>query len=76
MGYASAARSNAATESYFSLMQESLPDGRICNMREDLCIAIVTWIKQTQHRRPQTVRGCLTPVEFKLILPTLVDQAA
>jgi len=42
--------------------------------REDLRIAIVTWIERTYHRRRQRVLGRLTPVEFEILEPEL--QAA
>ncbi len=42
---------NAAMESLFSLLQKNLLDRRIWNTREELRIAIVTWIERTYHRR-------------------------
>jgi putative transposase len=45
--------------------------------REELRIAIVTWIERTYHRRRrQDALGRLTPVEYELIMSTPVDQAA
>jgi transposase InsO family protein len=45
--------------------------------REELRIAIVTWIERTYHRRRrQDALGRLTPVEFEVIMTTPADQAA
>jgi transposase InsO family protein len=64
-------------DSFFSLLQKNVLDRRIWDTREELRIAIVTWIERTYHRRRrQTALGRLTPVEFELIMPTPVDQAA
>ena len=45
--------------------------------REDLRIAIVTWIERTYHRRRrQDALGRLTPIEFETIMTTPATQAA
>jgi transposase InsO family protein len=45
--------------------------------REELRIAIVTWIERTYHRRRrQTGLGRLTPIEFEAIMTTPASQAA
>ena len=45
--------------------------------REQLRIAIVTWIERTYHRRRrQLALGHLTPVEFETIMKTTVALAA
>ena len=45
--------------------------------REELRIAIVTWIERTYHRRRrQAALGRLTPIEFEAIMSTPASQAA
>ena len=45
--------------------------------REDLRIAIVTWIERAHHRRRrQQALGRLTPIEFETIMTTQAAQAA
>ncbi len=45
--------------------------------REELRIAIVTWIERTYHRRRrQAALGRLTPIEFETIMTTPATQAA
>jgi putative transposase len=77
MGRVGAAGDNAAMESFFSLLQKNVLDRQPWATREDLRIAIVTWIERTYHRRRrQDVLGRLTPVEFETIMTTLAAQAA
>ncbi len=47
MGRVGAAGDNAAMESFFSLLQKNVLDRRRWNTREELRIAIVTWIERT-----------------------------
>jgi putative transposase len=47
MGRVGAAGDNAAMESFFSLLQKNVLDRRSWSTREDLRIAIVTWIERT-----------------------------
>ena len=43
-------------------------DRRRWNTREELRIAIVTWIERTYHqRRRQPALGRLTPIEYEMI---------
>jgi len=51
MGRVGAAGDNAAMESFFSLLQKNVLDRRRWDTREQLRIAIVTWIERTYHRR-------------------------
>lgn len=51
MGRIGAAGDNAAMESFFSLLQKNVLDSRRCDTREELRIAIVTWVKRTYRRR-------------------------
>ena len=45
--------------------------------RDELRIAIVTWIERTYHRRRrQAALGRLTPIEYELIMTTPANQAA
>jgi transposase InsO family protein len=77
MGRVGAAGDNAAMESFFSLLQKNVLDRRRWNTREELRIAIVTWIERTYHRRRrQAALGRLTPVEFEAIMTTPAIQAA
>jgi putative transposase len=77
MGRVGAAGDNAAMESFFSLLQKNVLDRHIWVTREDLRIAIVTWIERTYHRRRrQATLGRLTPIEFEAIMTTQANQAA
>jgi putative transposase len=77
MGRVGAAGDNAAMESFFSLLQKNVLDRRTWATRNELRIAIVTWIERTYHRRRrQAALGRLTPVEYELIMTTTATQAA
>lgn len=77
MGRVASAGDNAAMESFFSLLQKNVLDRRPWRTRDDLRIAIVTWIERTYHRRRRQVRlGRLTPVEYETIMTTPATQAA
>jgi putative transposase len=77
MGRVGAAGDNAAMESFFSLLQKNVLDRRQWDTREELRIAIVTWIERTYHRRRrQAALGRLTPIEFEAIMTTPATQAA
>jgi transposase InsO family protein len=56
MGRVGAAGDNAAMESFFSLLQKNVLNRQPWATREDLRIAIVTWIERTYHRRPSAGR--------------------
>ena len=50
------------SQSFFSLLQKNVLDRRAWATREELRIAIVTWIERTYHRRRRQTRlGRLTP---------------
>jgi transposase InsO family protein len=70
MGRVASAGDNAAMESFFSLLQKNVLDRRTSwATREDLQVAIATWIERTYNRRRrQRGLGRLTPVEFELLL--------
>jgi len=77
MGRVGAAGDNAAMESFFSLLQKNVLDRRRWDTRDQLRIAIVTWIERTYHRRRrQAGLGRLTPIEFEAIMTTPASQAA
>ncbi|WP_107484236.1 IS3 family transposase [Streptomyces sp. NRRL B-24572] len=77
IGRVGAAGDNAAMESFFSLLQKNVLDRRKWATREELRIAIVTWIERTYHRRRrQAALGRLTPVEFETVMTTPALQAA
>lgn len=77
MGRVGAAGDNAAMESFFALLQNNVLDRRRWATREQLRIAIVTWIERTYHRRRrQATLGRLTPIEYEMIKPSHLAQAA
>ena len=62
MGKVGAAGDNAAMDSFFALLQKNVPDRKRWRTREELRIAIGTWIERTYHpRRRQTRLGRLPP---------------
>ncbi len=74
MGRVGAAGDNAAMESFFALLQKNVLDRRVWASRQELRLAIVTWIERTYHRRRRQLSlGRLTPVEYETIM---VPQAA
>ncbi len=76
MGRVGTAGDNAAMESFFSLLQKNVLDRRSWRTREELRIAIVTWIERTYHRRRrQAALGRLTPVEYETIMTAPATQA-
>ena len=71
MGRVGSCGDNAAMESFFSLLQKNVLDRRSWTTREQLRIAIVTWIERIYHRRRRQHRlGRLTPLEFETIMNT------
>jgi putative transposase len=77
MGQVGAAGDNAAMESFFALLQKNVLNRRRWRTREELRIAMVTWIERTYHRRRrQASLGRLTPIEYELIMTTTATQAA
>ncbi|WP_338121437.1 IS3 family transposase, partial [Mycobacterium marinum] len=63
--------------SFFSLLQRNVLDRQRWASRDDLRIAIVTWIERTYHRRRRQARlGRLTPIEFEAIMTETANQAA
>lgn len=77
MGRVASCGDNAAMESFFSLLQKNVLNRRSWATREQLRIAIVTWIERTYHRRRRQVRlGRLTPIEFEAIMNNDLALAA
>ena len=68
MGRVGACRDDAALKSFFSLLQTNVLNRQRWQSRQDLRLAIVTWIERTYHRRRRQRRlGKLTPIEFEII---------
>ena len=77
MGQVGSAGDNAAMESFFALLQRNVLDRRRWATRNDLRIAIVTWIERTyHHRRRQARLGRLTPIEYEMIMTPQTATAA
>ena len=69
MGRVGTCADNAAMESFFSLLQKNVLNRRRWSSREELRLAIVTWIEGTYHRRRrQQALGRLTPIEYETLL--------
>ncbi len=77
MGQVGSAGDNAAMESFFALVQKNVLNRRRWATRDDLRIAIVTWIERTYHRRRrQAALGRMTPVDYEMIMTPQATQAA
>lgn len=77
MGQAGSAGDNAAMESFFSLLQKNVLNRRRWTTRDELRIAIITWIERTYHRRRrQDALGRLTPIEYEAIITKPAANAA
>ena len=77
MGRVGSSGDNATMESFFALLQKNVLNRRSSTTRDQLHIAMVTWIERTYHRRRRQVRlGRLTPIEFETIMNTTVALAA
>ena len=68
MGRVGACGDNAAMESFFSLLQKNVLNRKRWETRDELRLAITTWIERSYHRkRRQRALGRLTPIEFETI---------
>lgn len=77
MGRVGAAGDNAALESFFALLQKNVLDRRAWATRQELRIAIVTWIEHTYHRRRRQRRlARLPPVAYEAIMTPPAALAA
>ncbi|MFP5310834.1 MAG: IS3 family transposase [Actinomycetes bacterium] len=76
MGRVGACADNAAMESFFSLLQKNVLDRQRWLTRQELRLAITTWIERTYHRRRRQRRlGKLTPIEYETINRTALTAA-
>lgn len=77
MGRVASAGDNAAMESFYALLQKNVLDRRRWQTREQLRVAIISWIEHTYNRRRRQRRlGKLTPVEYELALHNVRLEAA
>ena len=77
MGQVGSAGDNAAMESFFSLLQKNVLNRQRWATRDQLRIAIITWIERTYHqRRRQPALGRLTPTEYETIMTPQTATAA
>jgi transposase InsO family protein len=77
MGQVGSAGDNAAMESFFSLLQNNVLNRRRWTTRDELRIAIVTWIERTyRRRRRQDTLGRLTPIEYEATITPPAAHAA
>jgi len=68
---------NAAMESFFALLQNNVLNRQHWATRQDLRLAIITWIERTYHRRRRQTRlARLTPIEYETIMTTTALEAA
>lgn len=64
-------------ESFFSLLQKNVLDRTVWATREELRLAIVSWVEGKYHRKRRQRRlGRLTPVEFEVVNVGSVALAA
>ncbi len=77
VGRVGAAGDNAAMESFFALLQKNVLDRRTWAIRQELRIAIVTWIERTYHRRRrQKCLARLTSTEYEATVTPPASLAA
>lgn len=68
MGRSHGAGDNASMESFLSLLQKNVLNTRRWDTRDDLRLAVVTWIEtRYNRRRRQLALGKLNPHEFEII---------
>jgi transposase InsO family protein len=68
MGRVGACADNAAMESFFALLQKNVLNRHRWATRQELRLAIITWIERTYHRRRRQRRlGRLTPIELETL---------
>ena len=64
MGRVASAGDDAAMESIFALLQNNVLDRQFWKSREDLTVAVISWIETTYRRRGrQRGLGRMTPIE-------------
>jgi transposase InsO family protein len=75
MGRVASAADNAAIESFHALLQKNVLNTRRWETKEELRLAIVTWIEKKYHRQRRKRRlGRLTPVEFEALHRTTLGS--
>jgi len=63
-------------ESFFALLQKNVPDRCRWDTRDQLRLAIITWIERTYHRRRRQRRlGKLTPIEYEMLFTKAATAA-
>ena len=68
MGRVGSAGDNAAMESFFALLQRNVLDTQPWSTRDELAVAVITWIERTYNRRRrQRALGKMTPAEFEAV---------
>lgn len=68
MGRVGSSADNAAMESFFALLQKNVLNRHPWTTRQELRLAMITWIEKSYHRRRRQRRlGKLTPVEFEVV---------
>jgi transposase InsO family protein len=76
MGRTGACGDNAPMESFFALLQKNVLNRKRWETRDQLRLAIITWIERTYHRRRRQRRlGKLTPVEFEMLFNQVAHAA-
>lgn len=71
MGHSYGAGDNASMESLFSLLQRNVLNTRRWDTREELRLAMVTWIETKYNRRRRQRAFCkLTPIELRRSTPS------
>lgn len=74
MGRVASEGDNAMMESFHALLQKNVLNSKTRETRDELRIAIVTWIERTYHRRRRKRRlGKMTPIEFEAVAQALDD---
>lgn len=66
-----------AMESFFQLLQRNVLKAKTWGTREELTIAVISWIEHRYHqRRKQNRLGRLTPIEYETINKKTALKAA
>jgi transposase InsO family protein len=68
MGRVGACADNAAMKSFFSLLQKNVLNRRRWATREQLRLAIVTWIEQNYHRDDDKIDSEDSLIEYETLL--------
>jgi putative transposase len=76
LGRVGAAGDNAAMEPFFSLLQRKVLDHRGWKTREELRIAVVTWVETLTTAAVAVALGRLTPAKDELNMTITFTQVA